>query len=76
MLERSILQAPDAVARRAARYAGDPEQRWMLCQKRAVRCSFLRDAFGRGAIAERAWMLRQSKAVRESYISEVLEAPA
>jgi hypothetical protein len=63
------------VARRAARFAADPEQRWMLCQSRDVRASFCRDAFGRGDIAEQAWMLRQSKAVRESYITEVLEAP-
>jgi hypothetical protein len=75
MLERSILMAPDAVARRAARFAADAEQRWMLCQSRAVRASFARDAFGRGELAERAWMLRQSDAVRESYVTEVLEAP-
>jgi hypothetical protein len=75
MLERTILLAPDAVARRAAAYAPDAEQAWMLRQPRAVRASFCRDAHGRGDAAERAWMLRQPAAVRESYISEVLEAP-
>ena len=37
MLERTILLAPDAVARRAAAYAADAEQRWMLRQSRSVR---------------------------------------
>jgi hypothetical protein len=74
MIERAILLAPDAVARRAAPLAGDAEQRWMLRQSRAVRASYCHDALGRGEIAERAWMLRQPDDVRESYISEVLEA--
>ena len=75
MLERAILLAPDAVARRAARYAKDAEEAWMLRQPRATRASFCREAHGRGDNAEQAWMLRQPDAVRESYISEVLEAP-
>ena len=75
ILERTILLAPDSVARRAAAYAPDPEQAWMLRQPRAVRVSFYREAFERGEPAERAWMLRQSDAVRESYVTEVLEAP-
>jgi len=75
MLERTILLAPDAVARRAATYAPDPEQAWMLRQRRAVRVSYYREAFERGELAERAWMLRQPDAVRHSYVSEVLEAP-
>jgi hypothetical protein len=74
MLERAILLAPDAVARRAAPFAADAEQRWMLCQSREVRVSYCRDALGRGETAERAWMLRQPDDVRESYVSEVLEA--
>jgi hypothetical protein len=73
MLERTILLAPDAVARRAAAYAPDREQAWMLRQSREVRVSFYREAFGRGETAERAWMLRQPDHVRESYVSEVLE---
>ena len=75
MLERTILLAPDAVARRAAQYAPDPEQRWLLRQPREVRVSYYRDAFERGEAAERAWMLRQPDAVRESYVNEVLGVP-
>ena len=74
MLERTMLLAPDAVARRAAAYAPDREQAWMLRQSRAIRISFYREAFGRGASAEQAWMLRQPDHVRESYVIEVLEA--
>jgi hypothetical protein len=74
MLERTILLAPDAIARRAAAHAPDREQAWMLRQPRAVRVSYYRQAFERGELAERAWMLRQSDAIRESYVSEVLEA--
>jgi hypothetical protein len=76
MLERTILRAPDAVARRAAAYAPDREQAWMLRQSRGVRASYCREALGRGEVAEQAWMLRQPDAVRESYVTEVLEAPA
>jgi hypothetical protein len=76
MLERTILLAPDSIARRAAALTADPEQAWMLRQPRDVRASFVRDAHGRGEVAEQAWMLRQPDHVRESYISEVLEAPA
>jgi hypothetical protein len=76
MLERTILLAPDAVARRAAALVDDPEQAWMLRQSRAVRASYAREAFGRGDTAEQAWMLRQPDHVRESYVIEVLEAPA
>ena len=76
MLERTILLAPDAIARRAAALTDDPEQAWMLRQPREVRASYAREALGRGEVAEQAWMLRQPDAVRHSYVSEVLEAPA
>jgi len=74
--ERRVLTAPDAVARAAARLAGDREQRWMLCQPRAVRQSFAEEVFGRPdeELRQQVWMLRQSKAVRESYIEQVLLA--
>jgi hypothetical protein len=74
--ERRVLTAPDAVARAATRLAGDREQRWMLCQPRAVRQSFAEEVFGRPDAEKRqqVWMLRQSKAVRESYITDVLLA--
>jgi hypothetical protein len=74
MLERTLLLAPDAIARRAAALAEDAEQAWMLRQPRAVRASFVRDAHGQGDVAEQAWMLRQPDHIRESYIIEVLEA--
>ena len=73
-LERSILLAPDRVARAAARYAADHRQRWMLLQPRAVRRSFALEAHGQGSKAEEVWMLRQPDAVRESYVTEVLDA--
>jgi hypothetical protein len=73
-LERSILLAPDRVARAAARMAPDARQRWMLCQPRAVRASYAREALGRGDTAEEVWMLRQPDQVRESYVTEVLDA--
>jgi hypothetical protein len=74
--ERRVLTAPDAVARAAARLAGDREQRWMLGQPRAVRQSFAEEVFGRPdeEVRQQVWMLRQSKAVRESYIEQVLLA--
>lgn len=73
-LERTVLLAPDALARAAARYAPDPQAAWMLRQPRALRRSFAEDAFGRGDLAEQIWMLRQADGVREAYIREVLEA--
>ena len=74
--ERRFLTAPDTVARAAARLAAEPEQRWMLCQPRAVRQSFAEEVFGRpdAELRQQIWMLRQPKAVRESYIADVLEA--
>jgi hypothetical protein len=74
MLERTILLAPDAIARRAAALTDDREQAWMLRQSRAVRASYAREALGRGDVAEQRWMLRQPDHVRESYVIEVLEA--
>jgi hypothetical protein len=72
--EHRILTAPDAVARRAARFAPDAEQRWMLAQPRAVRRSFAEEVFQRpdAALRQQVWMLRQPAAVRESYIRDVL----
>ncbi len=75
MLERAILLAPDAIAWRAARFAVDAEQRWMLRQPRAIRAGYASHVLGQGPIAEQTWMLRQPDEVRESYISEVLQAP-
>jgi hypothetical protein len=72
--ERSILLAPDRIARAAARVAADRRQRWMLLQPRAVRASYAREAFEQGPKAEEVWMLRQPDSVRESYLREVLDA--
>jgi hypothetical protein len=69
--ERVVLLAPGAIARAAARMASEPEQRWMLCQPREVRRSYVADVIDADH-AEETWMLRQDKAVRESYIAEVL----
>jgi hypothetical protein len=74
--ELRVLTAPDAVARAAARFAPEREQRWMLCQPRAVRRSFAEEVFGRpdAHLRQQVWMLRQPREVRESYIEQVLQA--
>jgi hypothetical protein len=41
MLERTILLAPDSIARRAAALTADPEQAWMLRQPDHVRESYI-----------------------------------
>jgi hypothetical protein len=74
-LQRSVLNAPDAVARTAARYVPEPEGRWMLHQARSVRRSYAREVLGsEHPHAQEIWMLRQADDVRESYVREVLEA--
>ena len=76
--ERRILTAPAPVARAAAKVAALPEQRWILCQPRAVRESFAEEVLGKAdeELQQQIWMLRQPKAVRESYIADVLLAAA
>ena len=77
VLDRAVLLSPAPVARAAARAAGAPEERWLLCQPRKVRATYVRDVLGADdPNAEEIWMLRQPKAVRESYIREVLRTPA
>jgi hypothetical protein len=75
-LERTILLAPARIARAAARFAPEPEQRWMLCQPLAVRRSYVEEVLDRPdeALRRQAWMLRQPDEVRLSYVREVLEA--
>jgi hypothetical protein len=78
VIERAVLMGPDAIARAAARTVDQPEQRWMLRQPRAVRCSFLEQVIDRPGdpnAAER-WMLLQADSVRRSYVTEVLDAAA
>jgi hypothetical protein len=76
--ERAVLLAPDAVARAAALGARHPEQRWMLCQPRTVRRSFVEEVVDGHGDQER-WMLHQDDAVCRSYADKVLaprdEAP-
>ena len=71
-----MLLGPQMVARAAARAARAPEERWMLCQPRAVRESYVREVLDRGddPLLQEKWMLLQADAVRESYVREVLEA--
>ena len=73
--ERSILLAPGPIARAVARMARQPEQRWMLCQPRAVRRSYVVQVLDRPdqRNAAEIWLLRQPAAVRASYVREVLE---
>ena len=73
--ERSLLLAPGPIARAAARMAREPEQRWMLCQPRAVRRSYVAQVLDRPdqRNAAEIWLLRQPAAVRASYVREVLE---
>jgi hypothetical protein len=72
--ERRVLTAPGPIARAAARYAPEAEQRWLLAQPRDVRCSYADEVYGRPdeELQRQIWMLRQPEAVRESYITEVL----
>jgi hypothetical protein len=73
--ERSVLLAPDPIARAAARVVRAPQQRWMLCQPRAVRRSYVAEVLDRPDQRNAAdiWLLRQPKRVRDSYVRDVLE---
>jgi hypothetical protein len=73
-LARTVLLGPGFVAKAAARRASAPEEAWMLCQRREVRESFVREVVDRGdeTVHAEIWMLRQSRDVRESYIRDVL----
>ena len=73
--ERSLLLAPGPIARAAARMAHEPEQRWMLCQPRDVRRTYVAEVVDRPDLENAAeiWLLRQPDPVRASYVREVLE---
>lgn len=74
-VQRSVLLAPNAVARAAARMAPGGQERWMLLQPRAVRRSYAIEVLGSDVPnAEEIWMLRQSDEVRESFVRDVLSA--
>jgi hypothetical protein len=74
---RRLLLAPGPVARAAAFAAQTPEERWMLCQAREVRRSYVQQVVDRpeDPNAQERWMLTQSDEVRLSYVREVLDAP-
>jgi hypothetical protein len=72
--QRAVVLGPDVVARAAARTVGEPAERWLLLQPRAVRRSFVEqvlDCRDDPAAAER-WMLLQDDRVRRSYVEQVL----
>jgi hypothetical protein len=73
---RRLLLAPGPVARAAAFAAQSPEERWMLCQGREVRRSYVEHVVDRpdDPTAQERWMLGQPDDVRMSYVREVLDA--
>ena len=74
-LERTLLLSPGPVARAAARMAQAAEERWMLCQPRDVRRSYVEQVVDRPGDenAQERWMLGQADDVRMSYVREVLD---
>ena len=71
---RALLLAPGSIARVAALVAPAPEQRWMLCQSREIRCSYVAEVVDRPQDAQERWMLCQPDDIRLSYVREVLDA--
>jgi hypothetical protein len=73
---RALLLAPDSIARVAALVAPAREERWMLCQSRDVRRSYVADVVDepQDANAQERWMLCQPDDIRLSYVREVLDA--
>ena len=76
-IARLLLLAPDPVARAAALAASMPEERWMLCQSREIRRSYVEQVVDRpeDEHAQERWMLVQADEVRMSYVREVLDSP-
>ena len=73
---RALLLSPGPVARAAALAAKTAEERWMLCQRREVRRSYVEQVVDRpeDENAQERWMLHQADDVRRSYVREVLDA--
>ena len=73
---RAVLLAPDPLARAAAFAVQAPDERWMLCQGRDVRRSYVAEVVDRpdDPNAQERWMLTQAEDVRMSYVREVLDA--
>ncbi|MDQ1602145.1 MAG: hypothetical protein QOD68_3619 [Actinomycetota bacterium] len=75
-IRRSVLLAPDPIARVVAWCMTGPEERWLL-QSRRVRRGYAHAALaGDDERARMIWMLHQPDHVRESYVREVLEPVA
>ena len=76
-IARLLMLAPDPVARAAALAAPMPEERWMLCQSREIRRSYVEQVVDRpeDEHAQERWMLVQADEVRMSYVREVLDTP-
>jgi hypothetical protein len=74
-LERAVLTGPNVIARAASRRVEAPEQRWLLRQPRAIRCSFVDEVIDRpdDPNAAERWMLLAPAEVRHSYVAEVLD---
>ena len=74
-LERAVLTGPDVIARAASHRVEAPEQRWLLRQPRAIRCSFVDEVIDRpdDPNAAERWMLLAPAKVRRSYVAEVLD---
>jgi hypothetical protein len=75
-VERALLLSPGPVARAAGRMAKTPEERWMLCQPREVRRSYVEQVVDRpdDENAQERWMLSQTDDVRMPYVRYVLDA--
>jgi hypothetical protein len=73
---RLLLLAPGPVARAAAMAVSTAEERWMLCQDRDLRRSYVEQVVDRpdDPNAQERWMLGQPDEVRMSYVREVLDA--
>ena len=71
---RRVLLASPAVARAVALAIASREQRWMLCQPREVRVSYVEQVVDRtdDPNAEERWMLAQTDSIRLSYVRNVL----
>jgi hypothetical protein len=74
--QRTVLEAPDFIARAAAGSTDDPQASWLLRQPRDVRASYVSDVLdgdGDQTLLAEAWLLRQPDEVRASYLRDVVE---
>ena len=74
--QRTVLEAPDFIARAAAGSTDDPQAKWLLNQPSDVRSSYVTDVLdgdGDQTLLAEAWLLRQPDEVRDSYLKAVVE---